>query len=110
MTDNIWTHTFITCTYSLPAMNYVLSLIRVIDPDITATDALRLQFNTTNETDLLVCVTIVAEVLLFVFENRKSHAVYTTEGIKAELKLRSDNLLRSYKHKTAGAKLLSLLF
>ena len=58
---------------------------------------------------MLVCVTLLAEVLMLVFEKRKSRAVYTVDEIRAVLLLKCSTMSQTDRYKEAAKKLTETL-
>ena len=70
--DDIGNHCFTACSQSLPAMNWLLSIIESMDPTVNLTKLVTLQIEPTNPTHLLECVWIVGVTLEYIWAKRKA--------------------------------------
>lgn len=104
--DNIWNHTFVSCPFTQPAMEWMIGWLKCFDPDTTIEKIIFLQISTN---DALPCVWIIAESLLFIWSKRRTKTEIRLDLLKAQLKAKCEMLKKTDLFKEHATKMLQFL-
>ena len=107
--DNIWSHSFASCSFSLQAMEWMINILKMFDPSITKERAVLLQINPQNTDNVLPCVWIIAETLQFIWAKRRSKAHIKLDEMTALISARCLTLKTSELFKNHATNVLTLM-
>ena len=93
--DDIRLHTFTKCTQSNEAMSWLVSVISLMDPNITPEKIISLQIEPTNETNELACVWLISESLQYIWAKRKMKAAIDIQDFVSKMQAKCYYLSKS---------------
>ena len=106
--DDIWQHSFSLCSFSNPAMEWMMKVIQSMDPTITKEKSIFLQIEPINKDNTLPCVWIISETLQYIWARRRSREPIDVVCMKASLEAKCHMLqqTKTYRHHATNMKLL----
>ena len=90
--DDVWSHSFSSCAFSQPAMNWMLKVLCILDPTMTSQKAVFLQINPINSENILPCVWIIIETLQYIWARRRARDQVDVSRMRATLTAKCDSL------------------
>ena len=104
-----FTLSLLLCLCSHRSDNFVASQVNQHARHISASDIVRLQFETLNSDDTLVITWLIGETLRCAWSFRKTGAEIDLDNVKAFLKAQASFLSKSFLFSSTGTKLLSII-
>ena len=106
--DDLWRHSFKECYQSQPAMSWIISVVSQMDPNITPSRMITLQFEPTNSDCIRACVWFVSEGMSYIWVKRKAKEPVVMDNLITTMRSNCEILLRS-KYGYDGSNLLVLI-
>ena len=106
--DNIIRHSFV-CPFNKNAMDWLIDTIKTVDPTVTSTKILLLDFETNTDIVTMACIWIIVESLSFVWARRKQRKAVNLNEIKATLRTEAGVLRSSSSFPNVGRIILNMI-
>ena len=109
LTDNVWNHSFTACSHTLPAMNWLMSSLSSFDPSTNLDKIIWLQVDTTNETNELAAIWLIAETMSYAWSRRRTRSNISIPSLITDLLTKANHLQNTSHYHNAGAILLDAM-
>ena len=83
--DDIFNHSFISCSQSDAAMNWLLSVIKTMDPSADLRTISTLQFEPSSQENTLESVWLIGVTMEYIWSKRKSKQQIDLNDMKAKI-------------------------
>ena len=103
--DSVWKHSFIACTFSAPAIDWMMGALRKFDPIMSKERAVFLQIMGNFDDHVIPCVWIVAETLQYIWAKRRAKTPIRLSEMTSVISARCTILEMTQNYKSAGLKI-----
>ena len=107
--DNVWSHSFSSCSYSNPAMEWIVEVLKIMDPTITKEKSVFLEVNPVTNDNILACVWIISETLQYIWAKRKAKDQLNVNDMRAFLLAKLQEICQAKTFQNHATNLTTIL-
>ena len=107
--ENVWSHSFVNCSFSSEGMEWMMKLVSKFDQTATKEKCIFLQINPVNNDNILPCVWIIAETLEHIWAKRRAKQLPNLVEMKAKIAAKCRSLSQSHIFKQHATNILQIM-